>query len=103
MLVLPSHHEGLPYSLLEAAAASRPMVGSDVTGIDSVITDKENGLLVPVEDHGTLAEALTYLKENPELQQKMGSNARKMVERCFSRDSCNEYLLEYYKTLGIRN
>ena len=101
VVVLPSHHEGLPYSLLEAAAASRTLVGCDVTGIDSIIIDKENGLLVPVEDTDKLAEILTYLKENPELRQKMADNGRKKVEAYFSRDSCNESLLQYYKALGI--
>ncbi len=58
-------------------------------------------MLVPVEDHEKLAEILTYLKENPELRQKMADNGRKKVEAYFSRDSCNEYLLQYYKALGI--
>ncbi len=97
VVVLPSRHEGFPYSLLEAAAAYRTLVGCDVTGIDSIIIDKENGLLVPVEDTEQLAQTLIYLKQDPELRQKMGSNARKMVEAYFNRDSCNEYLLQYYK------
>lgn len=103
VVVLPSHHEGFPYSLLEAAAASRALVGCDVSGINSIIIDKENGLLVPVENPEKLAEALTCLRENPQLRQQMGDNGRKMVEADFSRDTCNEHLLRYYKSLGIEN
>ena len=100
IVVLPSLHEGLPYSLLEGAAAGKALIGSDVPGIDSVINN-DNGLLVPVENPTKLAEALSFLRNNPETRRKMGQASRNYVERCFDRDACLKLMLDYYSQIGI--
>jgi len=82
--VLPSHREGLPKSLLEAASCGRPIVTTDVPGCRSAVADGENGLLVPVRNAGALAEALGRLLSDRDLCRQMGEAGRHRVEQRFS-------------------
>ena len=102
IVVLPSLHEGLPYSLLEGAAAGKALIGSNVPGIDSVINNN-NGLLVPVESPPELAEAFSFLRNNPEIRRKMGQAGRNHVERYFRRNACLKQILDYYWRIGINS
>ncbi len=82
MVVLPSYREGTPRSLLEAAAAGRPLVATDVPGCRDVVEHGENGLLVPVRNAEALAEAVSRLLSEPALCRKMGAAGRaKMMAR----------------------
>lgn len=103
VVVLPSRHEGLPYSLLEGAAAAKPLVGSDIPGIDSIIINNKNGLLVPAGDSEALAEALAALKDNHDLRKRMGCCGRQYVEQYFDRKVFNKSLLDYYDRIGIKS
>jgi glycosyltransferase involved in cell wall biosynthesis len=76
IVCLPSLREGLPTVLIEAAAAGRPIVASDVPGCRAVVEDGKNGLLVPPGDPEKLAQALLYLASNPSVRQKMGHEGR---------------------------
>jgi len=96
VVALPSRHEGFPYSLLEGAAAARALVGSDIPGIDSIIINNRNGLLVPPGDSDALAQALVTLKNNHDLRKRMGYSGRRYVERYFDRKVSNKLLLDYY-------
>ena len=97
-VVLPSDHEGFPYSLLEGAAAGRPLVGTDIPGIQCAIRRDETGLLVPLRDAAALRRAIETLASNPELGQRLGARARARVEREFARRIVLQSLLDYYKT-----
>ena len=77
---MPSYREGLPKSLIEAAAASRAVVTTDVPGCREVIIPKKTGLLVPVKDSQKLAEALQWLIEHPLERIEMGKAGRKLAE-----------------------
>jgi glycosyltransferase involved in cell wall biosynthesis len=77
--VLPSHREGLPMSLLEAAACGRPMIAADAPGCREIVIDDQTGLLVPIEDPPRLAEAILRLVKSPELRARYGAAARKIV------------------------
>lgn len=78
--VLPSYREGLPKSLLEAAACGRPMVATDVPGCREVCLDGRTGLLVPAQSVDALADALQRLASDPSLRQLFGAEARHLVE-----------------------
>jgi glycosyltransferase involved in cell wall biosynthesis len=67
LLLIPSRYEGLPLSVLEAWAASRPIVATAVPGICDLIQDGEDGLLVPPEDPNQMAAAIQRVLEEPEL------------------------------------
>jgi len=84
VFVLPSLYEGLPNALLEAMAACRPVVATQVGGIAEVVADGETGILVPPRDPGALAGAICVLLEDRERAREMGIAGRKQVERLFS-------------------
>ena len=77
--LLPSYHEGMPMTLLEAAAAGRPIITTDIPGCNDLIVDGENGLLVSVRDWIKLADAIQSLVCSRELRAKLGSAARETV------------------------
>lgn len=82
--VLPSYREGLPKSLIEAAACARAVVTTDVPGCRDAIEPGETGLLVPVRDAQALADAIARLAEDPALRQSMGAAGRALAEREFN-------------------
>lgn len=81
--ILPSYREGLPKSLLEAAACGKPIVTTDVPGCREVVAQYENGFLVPAKNAAALAESLRVLVESPELRAKMGQSSRQKAEQEF--------------------
>jgi glycosyltransferase involved in cell wall biosynthesis len=99
IVCLPSYREGLPKSLIEAAASSLPIVTTETNGCRDVVSDGINGYLVPVRDSSKLADALQKLIQNPELRQKMGVLSRKMAERDFDLRSVIQATLDVY---GLR-
>jgi glycosyltransferase involved in cell wall biosynthesis len=84
-VVLPSYREGLPRSLLEAAAMGRPLVASDVPGCRDVVDDEINGYLCTVRDVASLTSAMRRLAQLPPAQQlAMGQAGRRKVQERFS-------------------
>jgi glycosyltransferase involved in cell wall biosynthesis len=93
VFVLPSRWEGLPIALLEAMSAGLPVVATAVEGVDEVVVQGEQGLLVPTEDSAALAEAMLKLLGNPELRQRMGNSARRRIEQGYTIERmCLRYL-----------
>jgi glycosyltransferase involved in cell wall biosynthesis len=82
--MLLSHREGLPRTLLEAAACGRPIVATDVTGCREVVRDGVEGLLTPLRDPATAARAIERLAHDPGLRRRLGLNARTRVEERFT-------------------
>ncbi len=76
IVTLSSYNEGLPVALIEAMAAGKPVVSTDVGGVRDLILDGNNGLLVPSNDHKALAEAIIYLLRKPERRAMMGRAGR---------------------------
>lgn len=94
--VLPSYREGLPKSLLEAAACARPIVATDVPGCREVCLHDETGLSVPARSVEPLADALEKLAVDAALRQRLGGNARKRAEAVFSQEIINRQTLSLY-------
>lgn len=90
VVALPTYGEGVPTVLLEAAACARAIVASDVPGCRVVVEHGVNGLLVPVEDSGALAEALHRLISNSELRRQMGAAGRERALRLFTKQRINQ-------------
>lgn len=76
VVVLPSYREGLPKSLIEAAACERPLVATDVPGCREVVRDGIDGLRVPVRDAGALAVAISRFLDGPASARALGAAAR---------------------------
>ncbi|WP_313387404.1 glycosyltransferase family 4 protein [Achromobacter aegrifaciens] len=98
--VLPSYREGLPKSLIEAAACARAVVTTDVPGCRDAIEPGETGLLVPVRDAQALADAIARLAEDPALRQSMGAAGRALAEREFNIDRVARIHVEIYDALS---
>ena len=97
--VLPSRREGLPLSLLEAAACGRAMIASDVPGCREIVIDEQTGLLVPVDDADALAAAMDKLVSAPELRTRYAAAARKLVVEKFSADIIGRHTVQLYRRL----
>ncbi len=94
---LPSYREGLPKSLLEAAACGLPIVTTDTPGCREVVTDGENGFLVPVKQVDALASALKRLIVDADLRRKMGERSRVLALAEFSQDQVIQQTLAVYR------
>ena len=79
LFALPSHYEGLGCVYLEAMATAKPVIGCSGQGIEEIIHDGFNGLLVEPYDVGDLSSALRNLLQNPQLRTKLGQNARRSI------------------------
>ncbi|MEG6508692.1 glycosyltransferase family 4 protein [Methyloligella sp. 2.7D] len=91
--------EGLPKTLLEAAACGRPMVATDVPGSREIVIDGETGFLVPPDDPQAFADAMEKLAGDAALRQRMGKNARARVEQKFSADRVGQETVALYSEL----
>lgn len=76
IFVLTSLWEGLPISVLEAMASSKPIVATDTGGIREVVIDNKTGFLVPVHNIKEMSERLSLLLNGGSLRVEMGNNAR---------------------------
>ncbi len=81
IIVLPSYREGMPKTLLEAAASARAVVTTDVPGCRDAIVPGVTGSLVPPRDPAGLADAIAGLCSNAELRRAMGRAGRGLAER----------------------
>jgi glycosyltransferase involved in cell wall biosynthesis len=93
VFVLPSRWEGLPVALLEAMGAGLPVVATRVEGVEEVVEDERQGLLVPPEDAEALAAALLQLMGDPLLRKQMGEAGRTRIQSFYTLDiMCDNYL-----------
>ena len=89
MFVLPcvmgsdGDRDGIPNVILEAMAMQLPVISTNHSGIPEVVIDEVNGLLVPMEDAKSLAQAMARLLDQPELRHQMGERGRQLVAEKF--------------------
>lgn len=99
---LPTYYrEGLPRSLVEACAAGRPIVASDVPGCREVVVDGVNGRLVVPRDAGALADGLRSLLCDPQACERMGVESRLRFEQLFTMTSVLAAFNKCYAALDI--
>ncbi|TVR97799.1 MAG: glycosyltransferase family 1 protein [Rhodospirillales bacterium] len=97
--VLPSYREGLPKALLEAGAAGRPLIATDVPGCRELVRDGVDGILVPPRDPEALADAIETLLDSAELRARFGASARQRAVTEFSEEVIAAQTLDVYRTL----
>ncbi len=100
--VLPSYGEGVPKSLLEAAACGRPVVTTDAPGCREVVRPDETGLLVPPGEVEALAGALAHLAGDEALRRAMGEKGRRFIEATFSERLVVTQTMALYRELLAR-
>jgi N,N'-diacetylbacillosaminyl-diphospho-undecaprenol alpha-1,3-N-acetylgalactosaminyltransferase len=98
-VVLPSDHEGFPYAMLEAAAAGKTLIGTDIPGISCTIEHNQTGLLFPIDDPNALKESIIKVATDPNLRIKLGRAARTRVASKFDRQLILGELLSVYDAL----
>lgn len=81
---VPIKPEGMPWVVLEAMAAAKPVIGTPQGAMVEMIQHGETGFLVQPEDPQQLSEAISQLMQNSQLRSIMGNNARKRVEENYS-------------------
>ena len=99
VMCLPSYREGLPKSLIEAAASGLPIVTTDTPGCREVVRHGYNGFLVPVGDPHTLAKVLKQLIQDPKLRDRMGARGAGLAAEEFSSSRVIAETLSLYEKL----
>jgi glycosyltransferase involved in cell wall biosynthesis len=99
IVALPSYGEGVPKTLLEAAACGKPIVTTDVPGCREIVREDVNGLLVPVRNAPALADAIRLLLQSPQLRQRFGHAGRLIAEQEFAEHLVVEQILDVYRGL----
>jgi glycosyltransferase involved in cell wall biosynthesis len=97
--VLPSYREGLPKSLIEAAACALPLITTDVPGCRDAVVDETNGLIVPARNASALAAAIRRLHDNREWARTLGRAARDRAVAEFDETIVISKTLEVYGEL----
>lgn len=98
IVTLPTMYgEGVPTTLLEAAACGRPLVATDIPGCRQVVIEGQNGFLVPTNDPHALADALKRLASDPILRGRMGEASRQLVLKKFTQAQVNARTLQVYQ------
>ena len=100
MLVMSSHYEGFPMVMIEAMACGLPAVCFDFKcGPRDIISEGENGLIVPDGDIEGMAEAMVRLMKDDDLRKMMGENAKKVVEK-YSEDRVMGLWVNLYEEIS---
>jgi glycosyltransferase involved in cell wall biosynthesis len=100
LFVLTSDREGFPNVILEAMAASLPVIATPAGECRALVQEGLNGYQVTFDDHQALAERLVTLARSPALRRKLGHAARRMVETQFGYDQLGTSLTEVYRAIA---
>ena len=84
IIALTSNNEGTPVSLIEAQASSKPIVSTNVGGIENIVLQNETALLSPVGDEKAFADNLLLLIEDSTKRQEMSLKGNEFVRGKFS-------------------
>lgn len=97
LFVFPSRAEGMPNALLEAMAASLPIVTTDAPGCRDLIEHGRTGWRVPVGDAAALRDGIVQLLADHDLASKLGTEAARVVEARYSQRVCTERCVRLYR------
>ncbi|MCH9646993.1 MAG: glycosyltransferase family 4 protein [Deltaproteobacteria bacterium] len=96
LFVLPSHREGLPRAPMEAASMGLARIVTNVRGCRETVTDGHDGLLVPVRDPGSLAQAIVRLLRDPEEARRLAEQALETSKERFDEELAFEQIKNVY-------
>lgn len=98
--VLPSHHEAMPFALIEASAHGVPTVATKVGSIPEIIDSGKSGWLVDPKDVAALSDLLLNIWDDPSIMGEVGDRAYRLVVERFSLSGYIQRLLEVYSEVG---
>jgi glycosyltransferase involved in cell wall biosynthesis len=99
VLVLPSEWEGHPRVMIEAWSSSRPVLGTNIEGIEEFINEDETGWMVPFDNPEHLAEQMIWCVDHPDAVKQCGRNGRRVVEEEYSWDAIADRTYSLYLEL----
>lgn len=99
VFVLPSHREGMPRSIIEAMAAGKPVVATNIRGCREEVIHGVTGFLVPLRNPSALANAILQILRNLELARKMGEAGRQRAITEFDERFVLERQIQIYRKL----
>lgn len=103
IVVLSSLNEGLPVSIIEALAAKKPVVATNVGGVKDLVEDNVTGILVPKQDPQKLAYGIAFLLQKPEVAKNFGENGRKKVYPALNYTKLISDIEALYESLVLNN
>jgi len=99
LFVLPSCWEGFGVVLIEAMKNKLPIIATNVGGIPEIITNGNEGILVPKENPGVLASSINYVLDNSELRNQLTQNAYKKVKKEYSIEKYTDNMFNLYSNI----
>lgn len=99
LFVLPSLYEGLPLALLEAMAAGKPVISSDIEGTRELIVNGVHGVLVAPANPQALGQAIQHLLATPLIAQKLALAGQARVQEKFSVQTMTQQVVQVYEQL----
>lgn len=97
--VLPSHQDSCPNALLEYMAMGRPVIASNVPGVNEIIHHGETGLLFPAGDAASLAKNIEYLIEHPDVASRLGAAGQQRLRAAFSMSETASQYETFYRRM----
>lgn len=94
--VFPSYREGFPNTVLEAGAMDLPCIVTDINGSREIISQGENGIIIPSKNEEQLYKAMKQMITDENSRKKMTGNARKMIADRFEQSFVRQCLYDYY-------
>jgi glycosyltransferase involved in cell wall biosynthesis len=101
VVVLPSSHEGLPLSVLEAHACGVPVIASPIPGVLEVVADGRTGFIVPPEQHQLYADRIQLLVERPDIKKEVVDAAAAQVAAQYGWPEFERRVFTIYDSLGL--
>jgi glycosyltransferase involved in cell wall biosynthesis len=98
-LTFPSYREGFPNVVMQAGAMGLPSIVTNINGCNEIISEGENGLIIPVKDRNALFEAMSQMIRNIELFENMKNNARTEITFKYERKEMFKAILQEYRDL----
>lgn len=99
VLAFPSYREGFPNVVLQASCMGLPCIVTDINGCNEIISDGENGIIIPPKDVKALLKAMKFMMENPKDRIKMSEGARQNIVDKYKQSLVWDELLKFYKSL----
>lgn len=97
--VFPSYREGFPNTVIEAGAMDLPCIVTDINGSREIISQGENGIIIPSKDEEQLYKAMKQMITDENSRKKMTGNARKMIADRFEQSFVRQCLYDYYEEI----
>ena len=103
MMVLPSYSEGLGIVLLEAMSMKKPVIATDIVGVNEVVKHNKTGLLVQIKSPEQIASAIKLLHDNKNLRDSLVNSAYSMIEKEFELNKQVKKVEQLFKKVYGKN